>query len=92
MMALGFAHACKAGISFGKDDLVIPEAKKGWSARPRSKVKEYEQQYIDGLITKGEKYNKVVDIWSILHRTRRRRDDEGDAKLNPTSSASTRSR
>ncbi len=64
MMALGFANACKAGLSFGKDDLIIPEAKVGLVAQANARVKEFEQQYQDGLITKGEKYNKVVDIWS----------------------------
>ena len=64
MMNLGFTNACKAGISFGKDDLIIPEAKKKLVDDAQEKVKEYEQQYQDGLITKGEKYNKVVDIWS----------------------------
>ncbi len=64
MMQLGFGHACKAGISFGKDDLVIPASKERLVSEAQDKVKEYEQQYIDGLITKGEKYNKVVDVWS----------------------------
>ena len=64
LMALGFGHACKAGISFGKDDLVIPPAKAALIDEAQTAVKEYEQQYQDGLITKGEKYNKVVDIWS----------------------------
>ncbi|TAL27702.1 MAG: DNA-directed RNA polymerase subunit beta' [Alphaproteobacteria bacterium] len=64
MMGLGFINACKAGISFGKDDLIIPEAKEKLVADANSRVKEFEQQYQDGLITKGEKYNKVVDIWS----------------------------
>ena len=64
MMALGFQQACKAGISFGKDDLVIPATKTELVDETRSKVKEYEQQYQDGLITQGEKYNKVVDAWS----------------------------
>jgi DNA-directed RNA polymerase subunit beta' len=64
LMALGFAHACRAGISFGKDDLVIPEAKVELVADAQQKIKEYEQQYLDGLITQGEKYNKVVDVWS----------------------------
>ena len=64
VMGLGFAHACKAGISFGKDDLVIPESKLKLVEETQSKVKEYEQQYLDGLITQGEKYNKVVDAWS----------------------------
>ncbi len=64
MMKLGFRHACTAGISFGKDDLIIPEEKQKLVDEARAKVAEYEQQYQDGLITKGEKYNKVVDIWS----------------------------
>jgi DNA-directed RNA polymerase subunit beta' len=64
MMGMGFAQACKAGISFGKDDLIIPESKQRLVADAQEKVKEYEQQYLDGLITQGEKYNKVVDVWS----------------------------
>ncbi|MEM7679620.1 MAG: DNA-directed RNA polymerase subunit beta', partial [Pseudomonadota bacterium] len=64
MMKLGFKHACDAGISFGKDDLIIPEAKKKMIADANDQVAEFEKQYQDGLITKGEKYNKVVDIWS----------------------------
>ncbi|QDH72913.1 DNA-directed RNA polymerase subunit beta' [Brevundimonas sp. M20] len=64
MMQLGFREAAKAGISFGKDDIVIPEAKAGLVAETRTQVEEYEQQYADGLITKGEKYNKVVDAWA----------------------------
>jgi DNA-directed RNA polymerase, beta'' subunit/160 kD subunit len=64
LMGLGFYHACRAGISFGKDDLVIPAAKEKLVATTQKEVKEYEQQYQDGLITSGEKYNKVVDAWS----------------------------
>jgi DNA-directed RNA polymerase subunit beta' len=64
LMALGFQQACKAGISFGKDDLIIPEAKRHLVAEAQDQVKQYEQQYQDGLITQGEKYNKVVDVWS----------------------------
>jgi DNA-directed RNA polymerase subunit beta' len=64
MMQMGFRHACTAGLSFGKDDLVIPQAKGKLIAGAKEKIKEYEQQYLDGLITKGEKYNKVVDVWS----------------------------
>jgi len=64
MMGMGFSFACKAGISFGKDDLIIPDAKHKLVAEAQEKVKEYEQQYLDGLITQGEKYNKVVDVWS----------------------------
>jgi len=64
VMALGFKNACLSGISFGKDDLIIPRAKETLVASAQAKVKEYEQQYLDGLITQGEKYNKVVDVWS----------------------------
>jgi len=64
LMKLGFKHACTSGISIGKDDLIIPESKKKLVADARGKVGEFEQQYLDGLITKGEKYNKVIDIWS----------------------------
>ncbi|HEU5273239.1 MAG TPA: DNA-directed RNA polymerase subunit beta', partial [Xanthobacteraceae bacterium] len=64
IMALGFHHAFKAGISFGKDDMVVPTAKWKIVDQTKSLVKEYEQQYNDGTITEGEKYNKVVDAWS----------------------------
>ncbi|HJS33829.1 MAG TPA: DNA-directed RNA polymerase subunit beta', partial [Alphaproteobacteria bacterium] len=64
LMALGFQRACHAGISFGKDDLVIPATKEKLVEETKAKVQEYEQQYQDGLITQGEKYNKVVDAWS----------------------------
>jgi len=64
VMALGFSHACRAGISFGKDDLQVPEAKHQLVEDAQKHVKEFEQQYLDGLITRGEKYNKVVDVWS----------------------------
>jgi DNA-directed RNA polymerase subunit beta' len=64
MMGLGFHYACRAGISFGKDDLIVPKAKERLVGDAQKKVKEYEQQYLDGLITQGEKYNKVVDVWS----------------------------
>ncbi|QMU56777.1 MAG: DNA-directed RNA polymerase subunit beta' [Boseongicola sp.] len=64
IMTMGFREAFKAGISFGKDDMVIPDAKWKIVDTVRSQVKEFEQQYMDGLITQGEKYNKVVDAWS----------------------------
>ncbi|MEQ8481160.1 MAG: DNA-directed RNA polymerase subunit beta' [Hoeflea sp.] len=63
IMQLGFGHACRAGISFGKDDMVIPDSKARIVGETDTMVKEYEQQYNDGLITQGEKYNKVVDAW-----------------------------
>jgi DNA-directed RNA polymerase subunit beta' len=64
IMALGFHHAFKAGISFGKDDMVVPATKWKMVEDTRVLAKEYEQQYQDGLITQGEKYNKVVDAWA----------------------------
>ncbi|WP_444453989.1 DNA-directed RNA polymerase subunit beta' [Rhodobacter capsulatus] len=64
IMGLGFREAFKAGISFGKDDMLIPERKWEIVDAVRDQVKEFEQQYMDGLITQGEKYNKVVDAWS----------------------------
>ena len=64
IMGLGFRYAAKAGISFGKDDLLIPASKVKTVQATEEKVKEFEQQYQDGLITQGEKYNKVVDAWS----------------------------
>ncbi len=64
IMALGFREACKAGISFGMSDMVVPKAKEKLVEETRNRVSEYEKQYADGLITKGEKYNKVVDAWS----------------------------
>jgi DNA-directed RNA polymerase subunit beta' len=64
IMALGFRHAFQAGISFGKDDMVIPAAKTRLVDETKAAVKDFEQQYQDGLITQGEKYNKVVDAWA----------------------------
>ncbi|MBO6626292.1 MAG: DNA-directed RNA polymerase subunit beta', partial [Roseicyclus sp.] len=64
IMTLGFREAFKAGISFGKDDMLIPDTKWELVDETRSQVKEFEQQYMDGLITQGEKYNKVIDAWS----------------------------
>ena len=64
IMALGFYHAFRAGISFGKDDMVVPEKKWSIVENYREEAKDFEQQYNDGLITQGEKYNKVVDAWS----------------------------
>ena len=62
--SLGFKHAFRAGISFGKDDLLIPKTKINLINETKKKIEDYEKQYSDGLITRGEKYNKVVDIWS----------------------------
>jgi DNA-directed RNA polymerase subunit beta' len=64
MKDLGFNYAFKAGISFGKDDLIIPEKKHTLVNDTKKMIEEYENQYAEGLITRGEKYNKVVDAWS----------------------------
>ncbi|MCC6926852.1 DNA-directed RNA polymerase subunit beta', partial [Novosphingobium sp.] len=64
IMALGFRHAFKAGISFGKDDMIIPDSKVALVDETKALVADYEQQYQDGLITQQEKYNKVIDAWS----------------------------
>jgi len=64
IMQLGFREACKAGISFGMGDMIVPKAKETLVEDTRKRVSEYEKQYAEGLITKGEKYNKVVDAWS----------------------------
>jgi len=61
---IGFKHAFKAGISFGKDDLVIPENKQQLIDETKRLISDYENQYAEGLITRGEKYNKVIDAWS----------------------------
>jgi DNA-directed RNA polymerase subunit beta' len=80
IMGLGFRYACSAGISFGKDDLIVPDAKEKLVAGAQEKVKEYEKQYLDGLITQGEKYNKVVDVWSQCT------DDVANEMMNAISS------
>jgi DNA-directed RNA polymerase subunit beta' len=64
LMGLGFAHAARAGISFGKDDMVIPPEKYALLEKTQAEVKEFETQYHDGLITAGERYNKVIDAWT----------------------------
>ena len=66
MMSLGFNQACNSGISFGISDLTTPIKKDGMVKDADSKVKEFEQQYLDGLITKREKYNKVIDLWTSV--------------------------
>ncbi len=64
IMSMGFREAFRAGISFGKNDMVVPDNKWDIVGEVQDQVKEFEQQYLDGLITQGEKYNKVVDAWS----------------------------
>jgi DNA-directed RNA polymerase subunit beta' len=94
IMTMGFREAFRAGISFGKDDMLIPDNKWDIVNETRDQVKEFEQQYLDGLITQGEKYNKVVDAWSkcsdavanamMAEISATRRDDAG-AELEPNS-------
>ncbi|HEX8501059.1 MAG TPA: hypothetical protein VF659_10770, partial [Pyrinomonadaceae bacterium] len=64
LKSLGFLYATRAGISIGIDDLVTPEAKKTLVANADRDVIEVEKQYRDGVITNGERYNKVIAIWS----------------------------
>jgi len=64
LMYTGFYYATRAGISFGIDDIVIPEQKTKLVAAADREVKEIQDQYASGLVTNGERYNKVVDIWS----------------------------
>ena len=94
IMSMGFREAFKAGISFGKDDMVIPDAKWELVEETRDQVKDFEQQYMDGLITQGEKYNKVVDAWSkcndkvteaMMSTISADKHDEAGAVLEPNS-------
>jgi len=94
IMSLGFKEAFKAGISFGKDDMVIPDSKWTLVNDTREHVKEFEQQYMDGLITQGEKYNKVVDAWSkcsdvvadaMMGDISAMRKDDAGAEMEPNS-------
>jgi DNA-directed RNA polymerase subunit beta' len=64
VMYLGFRMATHAGISIGLEDMAVPEEKADILARAELEVKEIEEQYASGLVTNGERYNKVVDIWS----------------------------
>jgi len=64
LMYTGFSYATRAGISIGIDDMMIPKEKFDIINESKSKVTEIQQQYSSGLITQGERYNKVVDIWS----------------------------
>ena len=63
LLQSGFKLATRAGISIGIDDMLVPKEKPGLIERAEKEVKEIEQQYVSGLVTAGERYNKVVDIW-----------------------------
>ena len=75
---LGYTHATKAGISIALKDMIIPAEEAGVPGLARKEVAEIENQYLEGLITDGERYNKVIDIWARDHREGRQRDDAAD--------------
>ena len=64
LMYMGFSYATRAGVSIGVDDMVVPDEKSSIITNAEQQVKEIEQQFVSGLVTNGERYNKVVDIWS----------------------------
>jgi DNA-directed RNA polymerase subunit beta' len=64
LMYTGFHYATRAGVSIGVDDMVVPTQKTKILATAEKEVKEIQEQYSSGLVTNGERYNKVVDIWS----------------------------
>ncbi len=64
LMYTGFYYSTRAGVSFGVEDIVIPDQKTSIISNAEAQVRTFEQQYTSGLITDGERYNKVVDIWS----------------------------
>ena len=64
LMYTGFHYATRAGVSIGVDDMIVPEQKDRILAAAEREVKEIQEQYASGLVTNGERYNKVVDIWS----------------------------
>src|SRR5439155_7364734 len=86
---LGFQYATRAGLSIGIDDMVIPDNKKTLVRDAEKQGVSVTQQYLDGAITNGERYNKVIEIWSAITEKvademfgeMQRRDKEGD--INP---------
>jgi DNA-directed RNA polymerase subunit beta' len=69
LMYAGFKHSTFAGISIGIEDMVVPENKSEIISKAEEEVKKFQEQYSSGLITDGERYNKVVDIWSHTNDT-----------------------
>jgi DNA-directed RNA polymerase subunit beta' len=81
---LGFTYATRSGLSIGIDDLIIPANKQQLVQDARNEVIKVEQQYLEGAITNGERYNKIIAVWSEGDREDRRRDvrrDEGDGSV-----------
>ncbi len=67
LMYMGFHHATRAGVSIGVDDMEVPPEKRDILSKAEETVKEIEEQYASGLVTNGERYNKVVDVWSTTN-------------------------
>ena len=67
LMYTGFSYATRSGVSIGVEDMAVPNEKKSILAAAEKAVKEIEEQYASGLVTQGERYNKVVDIWSYTN-------------------------
>ena len=67
LMYMGFSYATRAGVSIGVEDMAVPSEKKSILVTAEKAVKEIEEQYASGLVTQGERYNKVVDIWSYTN-------------------------
>ena len=88
IMGLGFKYSTISGLSFGKDDMIIPESKQGHIDSTLEKIKTAEQQYRDGYITFREKYNQVTDRWSectdriAKDMMAKVSDSEGSSKVN----------
>ena len=92
LRTLGFEYATRAGISICMDDMVIPDAKeRAPRARRRTRCERVIEQYQEGLITDGERYNKVVDIWADVADSVTDRDD-GRASARRRSSTRRRAR
>ena len=67
LMYTGFSYATRAGVSIGVEDMAVPSEKRAILGAAEKAVKEIEEQYASGLVTQGERYNKVVDIWSYTN-------------------------
>jgi len=86
---LGFEHATLAGVSIGMDDLIVPPEKPAIIEAARKQVKEVERQYQQGIITEGERYNKIVDVWTqatekisdVMYRALE--ENRGSDEINP---------
>jgi DNA-directed RNA polymerase subunit beta' len=84
LMYTGFRYATVAGISIGIDDLVVPEEKRSILEKADNEVIEIQNQYVSGLVTAGERYNKVVDIWSRTNEQVARAMMDGMGKTTAT--------